>query len=438
MTGLSVFRFYGPVRRMQSSEHQPSKMVELTPTGQKPIVKSSKLSDVCYEIRGPVMREAERLEEEGHRILKLNIGNPAPFGFHAPEEILRDVIHNLPNSQGYENSRGLYSARKAVMQECQKIGVADVDVDDIFLGNGVSELIVMAMQGLLDDGDEILIPSPDYPLWSAAVRLSGGTPVHYRCDEGSDWQPDINDIRKKTSRRTRGIVIINPNNPTGAVYERQALTDVLGWARQKDLVLFSDEIYSKIVYDDAEHIPLGSLSQDVLTLTFNGLSKAYRVAGFRMGWMVISGPKHRAQDYLEGLNILASMRLCANVPAQHAIQTALGGHQSIDDYLRPGGALFEQRNVAYERINAIEGLECSKPKGAFYLFPRIDTKRFNISDDEKFVLDLLRQEKILVVQGSGFSYPDPDHFRIVFLPGTDELSSAIDRIGHFLQRYRQT
>ncbi len=372
MTGLSVFRFYGPVRRMQSSEHQPSKMVELTPTGQKPIVKSSKLSDVCYEIRGPVMREAERLEEEGHRILKLNIGNPAPFGFHAPEEILRDVIHNLPNSQGYENSRGLYSARKAVMQECQKMGVADVDVDDIFLGNGVSELIVMAMQGLLDDGDEILIPSPDYPLWSAAVRLSGGTPVHYRCDEGSDWHPDINDIRKKTSRRTRGIVIINPNNPTGAVYERQVLTDVVDLARQKDLVLFSDEIYSKIVYDDAEHIPLGSLSQDVLTLTFNGLSKAYRVAGFRMGWMVISGPKHRAQDYLEGLNILASMRLCANVPAQHAIQTALGGYQSIDDYLRPGGALFEQRNVAYERINAIEGLECSKPKGAFYLFPRID------------------------------------------------------------------
>ena len=438
MPGLSIFRFYGPVRRMQSSEHLPGKMVELTPAGQKPIVKSSKLSDVCYEIRGPVMREAERLEEEGHRILKLNIGNPAPFGFHAPEEILRDVIHNLPNSQGYENSRGLYSARKAVMQECQKMGVADVDVDDIFLGNGVSELIVMAMQGLLDDGDEILIPSPDYPLWSAAVRLSGGTPVHYRCDEGSDWQPDINDIRKKTSRRTRGIVIINPNNPTGAVYERQALTDVVDWARQKDLVLFSDEIYSKIVYDDAEHIPLGSLSQDVLTLTFNGLSKAYRVAGFRMGWMVISGPKHRAQDYLEGLNILASMRLCANVPAQHAIQTALGGHQSIDDYLRPGGALFEQRNVAYERINAIEGLECSKPKGAFYLFPRIDTKRFNISDDEKFVLDLLRQEKILVVQGSGFNYPDPDHFRIVFLPGTDELASAIDRIGHFLQRYRQT
>ena len=437
MPGLSIFRFYGPVRRMQSSEHLPGKMVELTPAGQKPIVKSSKLSDVCYEIRGPVMHEAERLEEEGHRILKLNIGNPTPFGFHAPEEILRDVIHNLPNSQGYENSRGLYSARKAVMQECQKMGVADVDVDDIFLGNGVSELIVMAMQGLLDDGDEILIPAPDYPLWSAAVRLSGGIPVHYRCDEGSDWHPDIHDIRKKTSRRTRGIVVINPNNPTGAVYERQALTDVVDWARQKDLVLFSDEIYSKIVYDDAEHIPLGSLSQDVLTLTFNGLSKAYRVAGFRMGWMVISGPKHRAQDYLEGLNILASMRLCANVPAQHAIQTALGGYQSIDDYLRPGGALFEQRNVAYERINAIEGLECSKPKGAFYLFPRVDTKRFNISDDEKFVLDLLRQEKILVVQGSGFNYPDPDHFRIVFLPRADELVSSIDRIGHFLHRYRQ-
>jgi len=423
---------------MQSDEQQSNKTIELTPIGQKPIVKSSKLDDVCYEIRGPVMREAERLEDEGHRILKLNIGNPAPFGFDAPEEILRDVIHNLPNSQGYENSRGLYSARKAVMQECQKIGVANVEVDDIFLGNGVSELIVMAMQGLLDAGDEILIPSPDYPLWSAAVRLSGGKPVHYRCDERSDWHPDVSDIRRKTTRRTRGIVVINPNNPTGAVYERQALNEIVGWARQKDLVVFSDEIYSKIVYDDAEHVPLGSLSQDVLTLTFNGLSKAYRVAGFRMGWMVVSGPKHRAQDYLEGLNILASMRLCANVPAQHAIQTALGGYQSIDEYLKPGGALCEQRNTAYACLNAIEGLECNKPKGAFYLFPRIDTNRFNISNDEKFVLDLLQQEKILVVQGSGFNYPEPDHFRIVFLPRAEELASSIDRIGDFLGHYRQT
>jgi len=423
---------------MQSDEQQSNKTIELTPIGQKPIVKSSKLDDVCYEIRGPVMREAERLEDEGHRILKLNIGNPAPFGFDAPEEILRDVIHNLPNSQGYENSRGLYSARKAVMQECQKIGVANVEVDDIFLGNGVSELIVMAMQGLLDDGDEILIPSPDYPLWSAAVRLSGGKPVHYRCDERSDWHPDVSDIRRKTTRRTRGIVVINPNNPTGAVYEQQALNEIVGWARQKDLVVFSDEIYSKIVYDDAEHVPLGSLSQDVLTLTFNGLSKAYRVAGFRMGWMVVSGPKHRAQDYLEGLKILASMRLCANVPAQHAIQTALGGYQSIDEYLKPGGALCEQRNTAYACLNAIEGLECNKPKGAFYLFPRIDTNRFNISNDEKFVLDLLQQEKILVVQGSGFNYPEPDHFRIVFLPRAEELASSIDRIGDFLGHYRQT
>ena len=423
---------------MQRSEHQPNKMIDLAPAGRRPIVKSSKLSDVCYEIRGPVLHEAERLEEEGHRILKLNIGNPAPFGFHAPEEILRDVIHNLPNSQGYENSKGLYSARKAVMQEYQKTGIADVDVADIFLGNGISELIVMAMQGLLNDGDEILIPAPDYPLWTAAARLSGANPVHYRCDEGSDWQPDINDIREKTNRKTRGIVVINPNNPTGAVYERQALTDIVGWARQKDLVLFSDEIYSKIVYDDVEHIPLGSLSEDVLTLTFDGLSKAYRVAGFRMGWMVVSGPKHRAKDYLEGLNILASMRLCANVPAQHAIQTALGGYQSINEYLRPGGALFEQRNTAYERVNAIEGLECTKPKGAFYLFPRIDVDRFNISNDEKFVLDLLLQEKILVVQGSGFNHPEPNHFRIVFLPRAEELTTAIDRIGHFLEHYRQT
>ena len=423
---------------MQSNEKQPNKTIELTPIGQKPIVKSSKLDDVCYEIRGPVMREAERLEEEGHRILKLNIGNPAPFGFDAPEEILRDVIHNLPNSQGYENSRGLYSARKAVMQECQKIGVANVEVDDIFLGNGVSELIVMAMQGLLDDGDEILIPSPDYPLWSAAVRLSGGKPVHYRCDERSDWHPDVADIRRKTTRRTRGIVIINPNNPTGAVYEKQALNEVVGWARQKDLVLFSDEIYSKILYDDAQHIPLGSLSEDVLTLTFNGLSKAYRVAGFRMGWMVVSGPKHRADNYLEGLNILASMRLCANVPAQHAIQTALGGYQSIGEYLKPGGALCEQRDTAYACLNEIGGLECTKPKGAFYLFPSIDTKRFNISSDEKFVLDLLQQEKILVVQGSGFNYPEPDHFRIVFLPRAEELAGSINRIGHFLEHYRQS
>ncbi|MCZ6890230.1 MAG: pyridoxal phosphate-dependent aminotransferase, partial [Gammaproteobacteria bacterium] len=313
----------------------------LTPRGHAAIKKSSKLADVCYDIRGPVLAEAHRLEEEGHRILKLNIGNPAAFGFEAPEEILRDVIHNLPQSQGYSDSKGLYSARKAVMQECQACGIPNVDIDDIYMGNGVSELIVMAMQALVDNGDEILIPAPDYPLWTAAVRLAGGVPVHYRCDEQSDWYPDIDDIRKKTSSRTRAIVVINPNNPTGAVYDRAMLDDIVEWARTQDLVLFADEIYSKIIYDDAEHVPLATLAPELLTVTFNGLSKAYRVAGFRTGWMILSGATDRAADYIEGLDILASMRLCANVPTQHAVQTALGGFQSIDEYIRPGGLLYE-------------------------------------------------------------------------------------------------
>ena len=399
--------------------------------------KSAKLADVCYDIRGPVQAEAHRLEEEGHRILKLHLGNPAPFGFEAPEEILRDVIHHLPSSQGYCDSKGLYSARKAVMQECQRQGVAGVDIDDVIIGNGVSELIVMAMQALLNDGDEVLLPAPDYPLWTAAVRLAGGVPVHYRCDESAAWQPDLDDIRAKTGKRCRGIVVINPNNPTGAVYGLETLRGITEWARRRGLVQFADEIYEKVVYDDAVHQPLAALSEDVLTVTFNGLSKAYRVAGFRVGWMVVSGLKEHASDYIEGLNILASMRLCANVPAQHAIQTALGGYQSINEYTAPGGILHEQRRVAHTMLNQIEGVSCVAPGGALYVFPKLDRDRFRIDDDERFVLDLLRKEKILVVQGSAFNLPTPDHFRLVFLPRAQELATAISRIADFLGRYRQ-
>ena len=409
----------------------------LAPTERGAIRKSTKLEDVCYELRGPVAEEAHRLEEEGYRILKLHLGNPAPFGFEAPGEILRDVIHNLPNSQGYGDAKGIFSARKAVMQECQRLGIAGVDINDIIIGNGVSELICMSMQALLNDGDEVLIPAPDYPLWTAAVRLAGGVAVHYRCDESANWEPDLDDIRAKTTKRSRGIVVINPNNPTGAVYSRGVLDDISDWARQRDLVQFADEIYDKIVYDDAFHQPLATLSDDVLTVTFNGLSKAYRVAGFRSGWMVVSGAKQRARDYLEGLNILASMRLCANVPAQHAIQTALGGYQSINEFIVPGGRLYEQRRIAHSMLNQIEGVSCVEPSGALYAFPKLDRERFNIVDDERFVLDLLRQEKILVIQGTAFNLDTPDHFRLVFLPQPDDLRHAIARIGDFLASYRQ-
>lgn len=399
--------------------------------------KSSKLDDVCYEIRGAAMAEAARLEEEGHRIVKLNIGNPAPFGFEAPEEILVDVIHNLPTAQGYCDSKGLYTARKAVMQYCQRLSIKDVSVEDIYIGNGVSELIVMAMQGLLNNGDEILVPAPDYPLWTAAVTLSGGKAVHYLCDEKSGWLPDVADMRRKVTSRTKGIVIINPNNPTGAVYPKAVLEDVVKLAQERDLILFSDEIYDKILFEGEKHVPLASLSDDILTLTFNGLSKTYRVAGFRSGWMIVSGAKHRAQDYIQGLDILATMRLCANVPAQHAIQTALGGYQSIEAFIRPGGRIYEQRQVAYEMLSQIDGISCVKPKGALYLFPKLDKKKFNITDDEKFAFDLLRKEKILIVHGTGFNWPEPDHFRIVFLPYVEELKDAISRIGNFLSTYRQ-
>lgn len=401
------------------------------------IVKSSKLADVCYDIRGPVLREAQRLEEEGHKVLKLNIGNPAPWGFEAPEEILRDVIHNIPQSQGYSDSKGIYSARKAVMQYTQQLGIPNVDIEDIYIGNGVSELVVMAMQALINDGDEVLIPAPDFPLWTAAANLCGGKAVHYRCDEGSDWQPDLQDLRSKISPNTKALVVINPNNPTGAVYEKQMLEALIEIAREHDLVILADEIYDKILYDEATYVPMATLAEDLLILTLSGLSKSYRVAGFRTGWLVVSGAKERARDYIEGLDILASMRLCSNVPTQHAIQTALGGYQSILDLTCPGGRLYEQRNLAWQMLNDIPGVSCVKPKGALYLFPKLDIRKFNVKNDERFVLDLLTQEKVLLVHGSGFNWPEPDHFRIVFLPRAEELTEALTRLERFLSQYRQ-
>ncbi|WP_028108901.1 pyridoxal phosphate-dependent aminotransferase [Ferrimonas futtsuensis] len=402
-----------------------------------PILKSDKLSTVCYDIRGPVAREAKRLEEEGHRVLKLNIGNPAPFGFEAPEEIVRDVIHNLPESQGYCDAKGLFSARKAVVHYFQQMGIKDVDVDDVYIGNGVSELIVMAMQGLLNNGDEVLVPAPDYPLWTAAVHLAGGNARHYRCDEEADWFPDLDDVRAKITPRTRAMVLINPNNPTGAVYSKEILLGMLEIAREHNLVVFSDEIYDKILYDGAEHIPTCTLADDLFIITMNGLSKVYRAAGFRAGWMVLSGDKGRAKSYIEGLEMLASMRLCANVPVQHAIQTALGGYQSVNELIIPGGRLYEQRQLTVDRLNAIDGVTCKMPKGAMYAFPRLDVKKFNLMDDEKLVLDLLMQEKILLVQGTAFNWPEPDHLRFVFLPHIEDLEKALDKFEQFLSRYRQ-
>jgi alanine-synthesizing transaminase len=422
---------------MDSTGASPDTLAQFPRSAGREFRKSRKLDNVCYEIRGPAMKEADRMEEEGHRIMKLNIGNPAPFGFEAPEEILVDVIHNLPTAQGYSDSKGLYSARKAVMQYYQSRGILNVEIDDIYMGNGVSELVVMGLQGMLDNGDEVLVPAPDYPLWTAAVSLSGGTPRHYRCDEQADWFPDLDDIRRKITPRTKAIVVINPNNPTGAVYSRELLTELVEIARTHDLAIFADEIYDKILYDDAVHVPLASLADDLLIISLNGLSKTYRVAGFRSGWMMVSGAKHRARDYIEGLDILASMRLCANVPSQHAVQTALGGYQSITEFIMPGGRLYEQREVAWSLLNQIEGVSCVKPKGALYLFPKLDVKRFNITDDDRFTLDLLRQEKILVVQGTGFNWPEPDHFRIVFLPRVEDLEIAIGKLAHFLSLYRQ-
>jgi len=418
-------------------ESSPSNVTDLTATPRREIRKSHKLDNVCYDIRGPVLKEADRMEEEGHRILKLNIGNPAPFGFEAPEEILVDVIRNLPTAQGYCDSKGLYPARKAIMQYCQSLQIANVEINDIYIGNGVSELVVMALQALINNGDEVLVPAPDYPLWTAAITLAGGKPVHYRCDEQNAWNPDPDDIRRKVSPRTKAIVVINPNNPTGAVYSRELLTELVEIARVNDLVVFADEIYDKILYDGASHVPLASLADDLLFVTMNGLSKTYRVAGFRTGWLVVSGAKRRARDYIEGLDILASMRLCANVPSQHAVQTALGGYQSIQEFIVPGGRLYEQRNVAWERLNAIPGVSCVKPHGALYLFPKLDAKRFNIRDDERFAFDLLREERLLIVHGTGFNWPEPDHFRIVFLPRVEDLTTAMDRLERFLTNYRQ-
>lgn len=401
------------------------------------VTKSDKLANVCYDIRGPVLEEARRLEDEGQRILKLNIGNPAPFGFETPDEILQDVILNLPTAQGYSDSKGVFSARKAIVQQYQSRGVHKVSIEDVYLGNGVSELIVMAMQALLNNGDEMLIPAPDYPLWTAAVSLSGGTAVHYLCDENAGWQPDLEDIESKITKRTRGIVVINPNNPTGAVYSKETLEGIVELARRHNLVIFSDEIYDKIIYDDAVHIPMATLADDVLILSFSGLSKTYRVAGFRCGWMVITGARHRARDYIEGLDILTSMRLCANVPAQHAVQTALGGYQSIDALIQPGGRLYEQRTRAWKLLNEIPGVSCVKPQGALYLFPRLDPEVYPIKSDRQLVHDLLLQKQLLLVEGTAFNWPNPDHVRIVFLPYQDVLEEAIGRLRQFLNQYVQ-
>ncbi|WP_109103954.1 pyridoxal phosphate-dependent aminotransferase [Aggregatibacter segnis] len=399
--------------------------------------KSDKLEHVCYDIRGPVHKEALRLEEEGHKILKLNIGNPAPFGFEAPDEILVDVLRNLPSAQGYCDSKGLYSARKAIVQYYQSKDIRSVTVNDVYIGNGVSELITMAMQALLNDGDEVLIPMPDYPLWTAAATLAGGKAVHYLCDEQADWFPDVEDIKSKVTSRTKAIVIINPNNPTGAVYSKELLLEIAEVARQNNLIIFADEIYDKILYDGAVHHHIAALAPDLLTVTFNGLSKAYRVAGFRQGWMILNGPKKHAKGYIEGLDMLASMRLCANVPMQHAIQTALGGYQSINEFILPGGRLLEQRNKAYELLNQIPGISCTKPMGALYMFPKIDIKKFNMYDDEKMVFDLLAQEKVLLVHGRGFNWHSPDHFRIVTLPYVHQIEEALGKFARFLSHYHQ-
>ena len=401
------------------------------------INKSTKLADVCYDIRGPIMAESKRLEAAGHDIIKLNIGNPSPFGYMATPTLSRAIIQNLDDSQGYCDAQGILSAREAIQAEVSQSGIEGVEVDDIYVGNGVSELITMSMQGLLNAGDEVLVPSPDYPLWSAAIRLAGGVPVHYRCDEESAWHPDLVDVRHKTTRRTVAMVVINPNNPTGAVYDRQCLLDLVDWSREHQLVVLADEIYSKITYDDATFTPIASLADDVLFLTFDGLSKAYRAAGFRTGWMVISGPKFLAQDYIEGLNVLAAMRLCSNVPSQHAIEVALAGHQSVYDLTKPSGHWHKQREIAFQGLQDIEGISCVKPQGALYLFPKVDVKKFNIRDDEQFVFELLHERHILIAQGTAFNYPEPDHFRVVFLPQETELRFAIGQIGHFLDSYHQ-
>ena len=419
-----------------NSDHLSANAASLQQLNEGQFKKSIKLDDVLYDIRGPVLTEAYRLEEEGQRILKLNVGNPGEFGLHAPVEIMQDVIRNLQSAEGYCESRGLFPARKAIMQETQLRGIQGVEMNDIYMGNGVSELIVMCMQGLLNNGDEVLIPSPDYPLWTAAVNLSGGKARHYLCDEASDWQPDLEDIVSKISPRTRAIVVINPNNPTGAVYSQEVLDKIAQIAVEKNLIIFSDEIYDKILYDDAKHIPMASVTDETLVITFNGLSKSYRLAGFRSGWMIVSGAKNRAQDFLDGIQMLSNMRLCANVPGQLAVQTALGGYQSINDLVLPGGKLLEQRNAAWEMLNDMPGVSCVKPKGALYVFPKLDPKMYPIHNDEQFALELLQAKQILVVHGSGFNWPNHDHFRMVFLPSKGRLKEALEKFAEFLTKYR--
>lgn len=399
--------------------------------------KSHKLDNVLYDVRGPVLDEALRMEENGTHVLKLNIGNPAPFGFRTPDEVVYDMAHQLTECEGYSNSKGLFSARKAIMQYAQNKDIPNVSIDSIYTGNGVSELINLSLSALLDEGDEVLVPSPDYPLWTACVTLAGGTAVHYVCDEKSDWNPDIEDIKKKVTPNTRAIVIINPNNPTGALYPKEVLQQIVDVARENQLMIFSDEIYDRLVMDGLEHTSIASLAPDLFCVTFSGLSKSHMIAGYRIGWMILSGNKAIAKDYIEGINMLSNMRLCSNVPAQSVVQTALGGHQSVKDYIKPGGRIYEQREIAYHLLNDIPGVSAVKPKAAFYIFPKLDTKKFNITDDEKFALDLLKDKKVLIVHGGGFNWAQPDHFRVVYLPRADVLTEAIKKIGDFLSYYHQ-
>lgn len=399
--------------------------------------KSSKLDNVLYDVRGPVVDEAARMEAAGTHVLKLNIGNPAPFGFRTPDEIIYDMSRQLTECEGYSNSKGLYSARKAIMQYSQIKKIPNVTIEDVYTGNGVSELINLSMSALLDNGDEILIPSPDYPLWTACATLAGGHPVHYLCDEQAEWYPDMDDIRKKITDRTKAIVIINPNNPTGALYPKPVLEEIVEIARQHQLIIFSDEIYDRLVFDDQEHVSIASLAPDLFCVTFSGLSKSHMIAGYRIGWMILSGNKKIARDYIEGINMLSNMRLCSNVPAQSVVQTALWGHQSVEDYVKPGGRVYNQREFIYERLNAIDGITCVKPKAAFYAFPRIDTEKFGIKNDEQFALDLLREQKILLIHGGGFNWHEPDHFRVVYLPRRAVLGEAMDKLATFLEHYHQ-
>jgi len=403
----------------------------------RPILKSNKLDDVCYEIRGPALEQARQMEDDGHKIIKLNIGNLAVFGFDPPDEIMQDMIRNMHGAAGYTDSKGMFAPRKAVMHYTQQKKIANVKIDDIYLGNGASELIVMSMQGLLNNGDEVLVPAPDYPLWTAAVSLAGGNPVHYICDEQADWMPDIADMRRKITPNTRAIVVINPNNPTGALYPREILLEIVELARQHSLIIYADEIYDKVLYDGHQHDSIASLADDVLFVTLNGLSKNYRSCGYRAGWMVVSGEKRHAKDYIEGLNMLASMRLCANAPGQFAIQTALGGYQSINDLVGPGGRLLRQRDLAHKLLTDIPGVSCVKPKAALYMFPRLDPAMYPIADDQQFICQLLGEEKVLLVQGTGFNWGAPDHFRLVFLPNSDDLTDACGRIARFLDGYRR-